>query len=299
MKAVLFRYFLFTLLIGLLNHTTSFAQETDLDKYRMMFNLKTVKQQNNTRTLEASFLARNKEDRKDRVPVFDADIKFYNTLNEEVILLGTSKTSKDGIASITLPENQKYLTDEQGFINLKAHFEGTDALDEEDETLSVKNLFLELDLKEVDSVKTVFVNAFTADSLGDKLPVKRMDIIISVNGMISKMNVEEGTIRNGSFDFEMPTDIPGDANGNFTVFAIVEDHDEFGNVIQEKSVNWGVFNKQDTSESNTLWSEVAPIWMYVVLTILLVGVWANYAYTIINLFSIKKEGKDLELKAET
>ena len=47
---------------------------------------------------------------------------------------------------------------------------------------------------------------------------------------------------------------------------------------------------------NTLWSKAAPIWMYVVLTILLVGVWANYVYTVIHLFKINKEGKELELR---
>jgi hypothetical protein len=31
--------------------------------------------------------------------------------------------------------------------------------------------------------------------------------------------------------------------------------------------------------------------MYVVLTILLVGVWANYAYTVVQLLKIKKSGK--------
>jgi hypothetical protein len=299
MKTVFFRYSVFVLLIGFINHTTSFAQEPDVVNYRMLYNFKTVKQQDNSRVLELSFIARNKKDRKDKIPVFDAEIKFYNTLNEEAVLLGTSKTSKEGIANITLPENHQYLMDSSGKINLKAHFEGNDVLDEEEETLSVQNLFLELDLKEIDSIKTVLVNAFTRDSLGNQLPVKRMDIIISVNGMLSKMKLEEGTVKRGKFEFEIPTDIPGNANGYFTVYAIVEDNDDFGNVIQEKTANWGVFNKQDANNSNTLWSEAAPIWMYVLLTILLVGVWANYVYTIINLLSIKKEGKALELETET
>ena len=92
--------------------------------------------------------------------------------------------------------------------------------------------------------------------------------------------------------------MPGDVNGDLTVNAVIEDHDEFGNVIQKKSVNWGVFDKEYVKVSNTLWSDAAPIWMYVVLTILLVGVWSNYIYTIRNLFKIKKEGKKLELEAE-
>ena len=47
---------------------------------------------------------------KDKIPVFDAEIKFYNEAN----LLGTTKTSNEGIAQFTVPENQNYTTDEDG-----------------------------------------------------------------------------------------------------------------------------------------------------------------------------------------
>ncbi len=298
MKSIFYKYFAFALIVGLSLNANTFAQNVDVENYRMMYNFKTVKNSDNTRTLEVSFIARNKEDRKDNVPVFDAEIKFFNTLNDEEVLIGTSKTNNEGIARLILPENQKYLADEDGYINLKALFEGTDAIDEQEETLSVKNLYLELDLQEIDSVKTVFVKAYLKDSEGTILPVEECDIRISVNGMISRMKIEDGTIENGEFEFEMPTNIPGDANGNYTVFAIIQDHDEFATVIQEKNVNWGVFTKLAANDSNTLWSEAAPIWMYIVLTILLVGVWANYAYTIKNLFSISKEGKELEMKTK-
>ena len=298
MKTTFYKYSVLVLIIGLLFNIRSSAQETSIDNYRMLFYFKTVKQADNSRMLEAQLVARNKKDRKDKVPVLDAEIQFFNVLNDEEVLLGKSKTNKEGIAQITLAENQSYLTDEEGNINIKAYFEGTDAIDEQEETISVKDLHLELDLKEIDSVKTVLVNAFVIDSLGIKQNIEESDIIISVNGMLSKMPIEEGYIEDGKLEFEMPTDIPGDVDGNLTVYAIIEDHDEFGNVMAKKSANWGVFNQQDEVESNTLWTEAAPIWMYIVLTILLVGVWANYAYTILNLFSIKKEGKALEMNSK-
>ena len=75
---------------------------------------------------------------------------------------------------------------------------------------------------------------------------------------------------------------------------MIEDHDEFGNVIQKETVNWGTFNKLAKNDKYALWARLAPIWMYVVLTIMLLGVWANYIYTIINLYRIKKDGVDLE-----
>lgn len=298
MKNTLTRYSVFILLLGLIINTAGIAQEQDITNYRMRFNFRTIKQHDNVRILETSFIAANKKDRKDIVPVYEAEIKFFNVLNEEEVLLGKSKTSKEGIAKITLPENQQYLMDVEGNIVFKAIFEGTDELDSDEEEIIIKNLNLELSLTEKDSLKIVMVESYTLDSLGIKIPLDEADIIISVDGMLSKMNIGEGTIENGEFEFEFPEDLPGDSNGDLTVYAILEDHEIYGDVIQKKTVNWGIFNKQIKEDKYTLWSEAAPIWMYVVLTILLVGVWANYIYTIVNLLKIKREGKKLEFKTE-
>ncbi|REE82293.1 hypothetical protein BX611_1840 [Lutibacter oceani] len=296
MKSINYKYTIITsLLIAFLFSFNGFSQEdeaTDASSYKMRFNFKTVKQYDNSRLLEVSFIGQNKKDRKDKIPVFDAVIKFYNNDN----LLGESKTSDEGIAQFAVPGNQIYITDEDGYINLTAKFEGSDGLDEEEEEIQVKDLFLELNLEEIDSVKTVLVKAFTIDSLGVEIPLEEADLIISVGGMISKMKLEEGTIEDGEFEFEFPTDIPGDVNGDILVYSIITDNDDFGNVIQQKTVNWGNIKTKIVKEDNKLWSEAAPIWMYIVLTILLVGVWANYLYTAINLFKIKKEGKEIELK---
>ena len=299
MKNSIYKHSLITsFIITLIFSFNGFAQETDASNYKMRFSLKTVKQADNSRLLEVEFYGQNKKDRKDKISVADADINFFNTLNEEEILLGTTKTSHEGIAKLILPSSQKYLSDEDGLINLIAKFEGTDALDSEDDEVSVKDLFLELNLEEIDSVKTVLVKAYTIDSLGVETPAEEADVIISIQGMLSKMKLEEGTIEEGAFEFEFPTNIPGDSDGNITVYSIIEDNDDYGNIIQQNSINWGVFDKQLEKQGNKLWSEAAPIWMYIVLTILLLGVWANYAYTISFLFKIKKEGKKLTINEE-
>lgn len=300
MKSNLLKYIQNTsFLVALLFSIHSNAQENDASNYNLSFEFKTVKQDDNSRLLEVSFTGKNKEDRKDILPIYNAEIKFFNVLNEEEVLLGSSKTSQEGIAQITLPENQNYLTDENGNINLTARFDGNEALEESSAEIIVKNIRLELNLEEIDSVKMVLVTAFTIDESGAEIPLEETDVIIFVQGMLSKMKIAEGTISEGAFEFELPTDLPGDANGNLTIFSIIEGHEEYGTVIQKKNVKWGVFEKQITEAKNTLWSSAAPVWMYVVLTILLVGVWANYIYTIINLFKIKKEGQELELEQES
>lgn len=287
-----------SLIIAILFSVNGISQELDASNYKMSFKLKTVKQADNSRLLEASFIGQNKKDRKDKVPVFDVDIHFFNVFDDDEILLGKAKTSNEGIAQLTLPENQTYLSDEDGTITIVGRFEGSDGLDSDEEEISFKNLFLKLNLAEIDSVKTVAVNAYTLDSLGNEYPIEEAEIKFFVGGMLSKLKINEGTISEGEYEFEMPTDIPGDIQKNLTVYAIIDDNDDFGNLIQKQDINWGVFDKQIEQEENKLWSEAAPIWMYIVLTILLVGVWANYMYTIIYLFKIKKESKNIELPVE-
>lgn len=299
MKNIIFKHIHITaLFLAMFFCINGNAQENDVSNYNMLFNFKTIKQSDNSRLLEASFTGKNKKDRKDILPFYNAEIKFFNVLDENEKLLGIAKTSKEGIAQITLPENQDYLTDENGNINLIARFEGNEAVEEISEEIIVKNIHLELNLEEIDSVKTILITAFTIDELGNEIPLEEADVNIYVQGMLSKMKIDEGFISDGEYEFELPTDLPGDADGNLTVFSIIEGSEEFGTVIQKKDAKWGVFQKTIKESRNTLWSDAAPIWMYVLLTILLVGVWANYIYTFINLFKIKKEGKDFAIETE-
>ncbi len=294
MKSNLYNHtFFISIIVALLVNINGIAQQIDINNYRTRFGFKTVKQADNSRLLEVSFIALNKKDRKDQPAVYEAEIKFFNILNDEEILLGSSKTSKEGIAQLILPENQKYSTDAEGYINLRARFDGTDALSEEEEDLMIKDLHLDLNLTEIDSVKTVTLTAFTLDSLGVKTPVSDVYIITYVKAMLSKKNIDEGTISDGEYTFPMPQSFAGNPKGNLTITSIIDDSDEYGNIIQEKTVQWGTFNKTIKQDKNMLWTKAAPIWMYVVLTILLLGVWLNYIYTIANLFKIKSEGENL------
>ena len=294
----LYQYFVIILLAGFMSNNTIFAQKNDVKNYKMLYKFNTVKQQDNSRLLEVSFVANNKKDRKIKLPVYGADINFINVVNEEEFLLGTVKTDNEGFARLTLPENQTYYTDAEGYINFIARFESTNALKSIEKELAIKDVFLELDLIEIDSIKKVTLNAYTLDSLKTKIPLEETDIIFSVGGFISNLPIKEATIEDGKFEFEFPDDIPGDVEGNIDVFVLIEDHDDYGNVVQKKNVTWGTFHKLGKQPTLTLWSHYAPIWMYVVLTILLVGVWSNYVYSIINLFRIKKEGKNLELETK-
>lgn len=281
----------FTLLIiALLIGVISYAQQFDTSKYELKFNLKSSKQSDNTRLLEANFSAKNIENSQDELNITDAEINFYNILDEKEVLIGKAKTTKEGIAKYTVPSDYKYLADQDGLITIDARFEGSNVLEPISEVYTFKNLQLELIVTEVDSVRTINAKAYLLNSDGEEIPVEA-DLYFYVDGMVSKMKIEDGVLEEGNLDyeFEYTTNLPGDANGNLNISVAIEEHPEFGNVTQMKTVKWGVPNQQ-IMETNKLWSEAGPVWMYIVLTILLVGVYANFVYTLINLFKIKKEG---------
>lgn len=291
-KNILFTFFVMMFLTSY----NTYSQDFDLGNYKTIYNFSTTKNADQSRLLEVSFVARNKKDRKDNIPVYEAEIQFFNVAEEDV-LLGTAKTDKDGIARLLLKDDQVYTKNEEGLIVIKAVFEGSDTMDAEEEELYIRDLFLDLNLEEVDSVKTITVNAYTLDSLGNQEAVSEVDFGIFIGGMLSKMKIDEGTIEDGEYVFEMEEMVPGDMDGDIEIFAIVEDNDDFGSVVQKKSAAWGTHREGIEPENNKLWSEAAPIWMYVVLSVLLGGVWINFVYTVVNLFKIKKEGQRFEMKS--
>ena len=272
-----------------------FGQEFELSNYKIRYTFSTLKDVNNNRQLEVSFLAANKKDRKDRIPVSGALIKFYNSGNDTLLAIGETKTDDKGIAKIEVPSSMNLLMDEEGYYNFSAQFDATESLKRQKKSLQVKdlNLIMNLSESEEDSLKTVSLEAYTLDSIGGKLPVEELDLVFSVGGMLSKLPIEEATLEDGVYEFEITEDIQGDINGDFQMFAFVDDHDDYGTVLQMVESNWGVFDDIREPEKNKLWTEAAPIWMYVVLTILLVGAWANFLFTIIKLLQIKKIGKNI------
>ena len=276
---------LFCLLIG----NSAFSQDA-AESYKLIYKFSTLKQTDNSRLLEVSFVGQNKEDRKDMVPVYEAEIHFYNVADTVNIDLGTVKTNNEGIAQLVLPADFTYAKDEEGYIELLAEFKGSDGLDRKRKTIKVKDVFLSLDLEIVDSVKTVTLHAWELDSAKEKIPALETDVIFSVVGMLSKLPIEDETVEEGEYSFEFPNDISGDKDGMILLNVYIDDHDDYGSVVLEKSIDWGTFDERMEEPKTALWLDVAPIWMYVVLTLMLAGVWANFLWTILNLIKIKKEG---------
>ena len=280
---------LFTLFGSFISLT--FAQENGLAKFNISFDLTSVKQEDNSRLFKIEFSATNKDDKKDIVSIVDAEVNFYNKLDDQEILLGKSKTSKEGVVSIVVPAAHKYLKDKDGYITVVAKYEGNDAMDSQESELMFKDLFLEIEINTEDSIRTATINAYTLENEGEKKEIETLDIVIGVKGMLSKLVLEESTLENGVYEYELPDDIHGNSMGDLTIFVKVDENADFGNVIKTTTIKDAFAMNKPVTERNKLWTDAAPIWMYVVLTVLLLIVWSNYLISIINLIRINKIGK--------
>lgn len=290
MRKSTFNALALTLFIWMISGFNSLiAQDFNPKEYRIYFKLNSKVLADNSRVMEVSFTTKNKKDRKINVPVFKAPIEFYEYVNDEKKLLATVETDEEGLATYRFKPGYQFKVDEEGFATLGAEFKKTKVLKRQRKKISFVPLLLETELNESEDAKTVTVYAHTIDSLGQKVPANSIDAVIGVKGIIATLPLEEATIEDGEFSFEFPDNIPGNPEGGIILEVFIEDHDEYGTIYQETEVNWGVATLRNTDDSNKLWSEGAPLWMYIVLTILLVGVWANYIYSIKNLMKIKKE----------
>lgn len=130
------------------------------------------------------------------------------------------------------------------------------------------------------------------------VPVKGVDVIIAVKRMDAYLNVNEtatfstDSTGQASADFKRDS-IPGDANGNIVIVAKVDDNDQFGNLLIEKTVPWGAkFIPVNNFDKRTLFatSSKAPVWLILIAGSIVISVWGVLILLVVNLFKIRKLG---------
>jgi hypothetical protein len=266
------------------------AQE--VEEFDFNFNFKTIKNADYTRTLNVEFYG---ELDRDVFPVYGAEINFYNLYDEDsLLLLGTTLTTDEGIATLILPENQKYIKDEDGYITFRAIFEETESLESFEEELSVLDLVMSFELNEDEGENSIDVYASVINASGEKEPVEETDIYFYVKGMVNPLPIYDDWLEEGEYTFDFPDNLPGDLEGNLIVYIKIEDSDDFGNVVQEAQVPWGIGPMTHPVKTRKLWTEGGPEWMIAVLSILLILVWSNIFHAIFHLIRVRKEGRQFQ-----
>ncbi len=224
------------------------------------------------------------------IPIEGLPVSFYTNM-EVPELLGEVLTNEKGIARYIISDDMMLPVDEDNNWWFYAEFEGNEQYEMTMEEISLIDVNLDMSIEETEDRKMIYLEAYTVQN-GEKVPVSDEDIYIFVPRMFSLLSVAEGYFIDGEAEVEFPDDVPGDEEGNLTVIGRFNDHWQFANVEKRIETKWGVPASHEVAESHrALWTQIAPRWMIVSLTIMLIGVWGHYLFAIISMIRIKRVGK--------
>lgn len=222
------------------------------------------------------------------VPLPGLKIDFYAG-EDSLVVLGSVDTDEEGLAVLVMEGYPDLPAGEDGSVRYYAEYTGTDKILSADYEVYIIDVNLEMSLDLVDSVKTVSLRAYSLVD-GEEVPVADEDVYVYVKRMFKDLPVGEDFLdENGEFVTEFPDDIPGNAEGDIEVIARFNDHYLFGTVEKRETIQWGVSTQYEYAVSQrTLWTQIAPLWMIITLSVLLAGVWGHYIYVVIQLFRLRK-----------
>jgi hypothetical protein len=266
-----------------------FAQDDEAvtEKISPMLRLTVTKNQDNSRLLAATLSYRDPETREVKQVVGAPLIFVTGWDNPDKI--ETIQTDSRGSAKCILPADYIFSRNKEGFIFFGVEFEGNELLDSKESEMEVIDIALEISFEIIDSVKTVLVKAEKILGEGKTEALSEESIPVFVNRMFSHLKIGEIDLEDGEGVFEFPANIPGDTLGMLNVIVKFEEHETFATVLKSGNIDWGVVTSHHTVyHPRSLWTQVAPVWMIVTLSIMLLGVWGHYIYTIIQLIRLKR-----------
>lgn len=214
-------------------------------------------------------------------------VRFVQIIDDAENELGFGITDKRGTVIFNCKAST-LTTDKEGKLHLKAIFSGNKSMDPVEEELTIKKARLEITPLKEDSLLTIKVKLVES---GTEKPVPEVVIGIFVKRMFLPVKIGEGTTdENGEASVEISDKLPGDAAGNITLLARLDENEIFGNLESSVSQKWGVAVSDKLKElPRGLWSPHPPIWMLVTFIILMTTVWGHYVVIIYELFRLRKE----------
>lgn len=232
-------------------------------------------------------------------PVKDVNISLYLDNDSASNLVGKVTTNEEGLAKAILPPALKAAWDGAAKHTFMAVSEASKDFESASAEASITKSRITIDTSSDGEARSIAVKAETFD--GTKwIPAPDVEMKIGIRrnaGSILSAGDEATytTDSTGTATVELKKDqIPGDEKGNIVLAAKVEDNDQLGNLIVDKTVPWGVSEKVDNSffKQRTLWSTRfrTPIWLLFMAYSIVFGVWGTIIYLIMQLIKIKKIG---------
>lgn len=219
-------------------------------------------------------------------------VHLYKEMVAPENLLAKPITKNDGRATFILPST----SDTARVHTFVATIENDSVLEDAEKEIMVTKAWIELTTEEQDSVKTVKVFVGTPDAEGKTQPVAGVPVGLFVKRLFGELPVTkeaETTDEEGFVSLEIPGDIPGDKNGDYTIIGRVSDHELFGNLEAGKTVAWGIpLSLNASTQLHDLWLSSANTSeaILIITLVLLFCIFGVVIYILRQLFSISQIG---------
>lgn len=231
-------------------------------------------------------------------PVKNIPVDIYFNEAEPSNLLGKLITDSIGKGRIGLPPSFKNSWDSLNKFKFLAQTESSPGQEAISADITIKKAILIVDTASEDGAR--MVTAILKEKNGnDWVPVKDIDMRLAVKRMDGNLSVGDkdfytsDTTGISSAEFKRDS-IPGDQKGIVTLVAEVEDNDTYGNLVTEKTVDWGkaITTQKNFFTQRTLWAirSGAPIWLLSAVWAIVIGIWGTIIYLVFQILKIRKLG---------
>jgi hypothetical protein len=212
-------------------------------------------------------------------------------------LLGKVVTGASGTAKIVLPP---WLQDNWKSSSTHVFMATSIATKKYDETtaeISITKAKLVIDTVPGADARSVRARVMVFND-SQWMPVKDVELKLGVKRLGGELPVseEESYTTDSTGEvvarFKMEK-LPGDTLGNIILVARIDDNDQFGNLVTELKVPWGIVTKiRKDSSARTLWAtrDKAPVWLLLTAGSIVVFVWGSIVYLLWQIVRIRKLG---------
>jgi hypothetical protein len=245
-----------------------------------------VQKNNNTIDLKASLKAKIKGV---LTKMHHLKVRFYLLTDSAEQELGAVNADRNGMALLNV-KNESITPGKDGTLHFKVAVAGNKSMEAAETELTIKKALLSIVPVKDDSLLTVQVKLMDISS-GTETPVPQTVLGIYVKRLFNPMKIGEGTTdENGEMTVEVPADLPGDAKGNITLLARLDENETFGNLEASVQQQWGkAVSDKSEEQPRALWSSHPPLWMLITFIVLMVAVWGHYIIIVYELIRLRKE----------
>lgn len=205
--------------------------------------------------------------------------------------IGDLTTDDNGEGAVQMPENLMDIWHRMDTLEFIAVMAETDSTNSSEENLTIYKSRLSIQASQ-DSTLTA-----TLEQKSDSgwMHVEGVQVKFFIKTDFGKLFLSDDymeTDEQGSISLAFDKIINGDKEGKLTIGAMVEDHDDFGNIFEYKLVKWGLPQVEASNpfEERNLWStrDKTPIWLLLLANAFFISVWGVIIYLVIQLRKLTK-----------